>query len=156
MKYKHPAEKSVALVILGTVLVCFSAITIPVQAQSSQEIELLVFSYEKASYGSAGKKLFLGCLNCEPSSPISIINENGKHGPGFIGAMSEQNLWSVLSPFRSSIDNKSICNTMADSPPVIVDRKGNFYGRLTVSKFHTQRSRLTIAQLFATALCKSR
>jgi hypothetical protein len=44
------------------------------------------------------------------------------------------------SDFGSPYSSYSACNPYATDPPVIVDSAGNFYGRLTVNAYNTERT----------------
>jgi hypothetical protein len=43
--------------------------------------------------------------------------------------------WSPYGQFASAYGSYSACNEFASEPPVIVDRQGASYGRLTINEF---------------------
>jgi hypothetical protein len=93
----------------------------PVQA-AVQIPELLIF-------GGEDHREFLGCLNCSEFSSSSVWNEMSEFGwqNGF-------GKWNSFGPYKNSFSSNSACNEFASDPPVIVDRSGNFYGRLTMGE----------------------
>jgi hypothetical protein len=88
---------------------------------AAQDEDILIF-------GGDDHKEFLGCLSCSEFDGQSVWNKFSSHG-------WENNFgtWNKFGQFKSEFSSYSACNKYASDPPVIVDRKGNFYGRLTVS-----------------------
>lgn len=85
--------------------------------------ELLIF-------GGEGHKTFLGCLTCSKFSADSVMNQYGTYG-------SKYGAESVLNPYGphgSKFSTTGACNPYAADPPVIVDRAGNYYGRLSLNR----------------------
>lgn len=80
-------------------------------------------------FGGPGHATFLGCLSCSVTSAGSILNSAGQYGSSW-GASS---ILNRLSQFGSAYSTYSACSRTATDPPVVVDRKGNCYGRLTVN-----------------------
>jgi hypothetical protein len=88
------------------------------------QTELLLF-------GGDGHKVFLGCLNCSKFDGASVLNEFGQHGSKF----SSESIFNQFGEYGSPYSTHSACNAYATDPPVIVDRSGNYYGRLTVNRY---------------------
>ena len=87
--------------------------------------EILVF-------GGEGHKTFLGCLTCSEYDTSSLYNKYGNFGSSY----SATSIFNRYSEFGSAYSSHSACNKYASDPPVLVDRGGNFYGRLTMNKYH--------------------
>lgn len=88
-------------------------------------------------FGGPGHETYLGCLSCSEFAVDSVFNEHGAHG-------SQYRTNSVHNPygqFGSPYSTYSACNPYATDPPVIVDEEGNFYGRLTVNRYHSQATK---------------
>ena len=89
--------------------------------------ELLIF-------GGDGHKTFLGCLSCSEYSSDSVLNEYGSYGNEY----RSDSIFNKYGRFGSDYSTHSACNTSASDPPVIVDRQGNYYGRLTLNSYKDQ------------------
>lgn len=87
-------------------------------------------------FGGLEHKTYLGCLNCNEYASDSVSNSYGSNGSPYSG----QSIWNHYSEFGSPYSAYSACNPYASDPPVIVDRNGNYYGRLTVNEFHPHRA----------------
>ena len=85
-------------------------------------------------FGGDNHKTYLGCLNCSEYATDSIFNEYGHNGSPY----SSESIWNHFSQFGSSFSQFSACGEFASDPPVIVDREGRYYGRLTTNEFHYQ------------------
>jgi hypothetical protein len=85
-------------------------------------VELLVF-------GGEGHDTFLGCLSCSQYASGSMFNRYGSFGSQY----SSTSIFNKYSTFGSLYSQYSACARYAADPPVIVDRNGNFYGRLTLN-----------------------
>lgn len=85
-------------------------------------------------FGGRDNTEYLGCLSCSEFSSDSVWNQISRYSwdRHAIG------LWSEIGQYRSSVGNYSACNQFASSAPVIVDREGNFYWRLTINQFTTR------------------
>jgi hypothetical protein len=46
--------------------------------------------------------------------------------------------WNEFGQYKNQFSPYSACNDFASDPPVIVDRKGNFYRRLTISRLQAE------------------
>lgn len=81
-------------------------------------------------FGGNGHKEFLGCLNCNEYHPDSVWNSFSR-----FGFENDFGVWNPYGEFANPFSPRSICNEFSTDPPVIVDRSGTFYGRLTVNEF---------------------
>lgn len=95
-------------------------IAMPTVSQAQQKAILL--------FGGDGHKDFLGCLSCSEYDKDSVWNEFSKHGWG-----NDFGTWNDFGKFASEFSKYSACNDLATDPPVIVDRSGAYYGRLSIS-----------------------
>lgn len=86
--------------------------------------EILVF-------GGDGHKTFLGCLTCSEYNSSSLFSKYGSFGSSY----SATSIFNKYSEFGSPYSDYSACNKYATDPPVLVDRDGNFYGRLTMNRY---------------------
>jgi hypothetical protein len=73
---------------------------------------------------------FLGCLTCSEFDSNSVWNDFSRHGFG-----NEFGTWNRFGQHASKFSTSSACNEYATRGPVLVDRSGNFYGRLSVNRF---------------------
>ena len=80
-------------------------------------------------FGGRDHKVFLGCF-CDPTDVDSVFNRSGSHGQ-----FSTDSLWNRFSEYSSTFSSYSVCNPYASDPPVVVDSRGAFYGRLTINMF---------------------
>jgi hypothetical protein len=85
-------------------------------------------------FGGRGHKTFLGCLNCSEYDPGSIDNAYGTHGSRY----SSVSIFNHYSDYGSRYSDYSACNPYATDPPVIVDKGGKYYGRLTLNRYHAE------------------
>lgn len=82
-------------------------------------------------YGGEGNHTFLGCLNCRKYDQNSVLNEYGPHGSLYMN----ESIFNRYSDFGSRYSNNSPCNPYASNPPVVVNGRGNFYGRLSLNQY---------------------
>jgi hypothetical protein len=89
----------------------------------SQGKDILIF-------GGDNNKEFLGCINCDEMSKNSVWNDMSQYGwnNGF-------GKWNPFGQYKNPFSSYSACNEFTSNGPVLVDRDGNFYGRLTVNEF---------------------
>lgn len=107
-------------------LLVFSFVVVPeLPAQSNAALLL---------FGGENHKIFLGCLTCWKYSSDSIANPYGHYGSRY----SSESIFNKFSEYGSRFSQYGVCNRYATHPPVIVDDDGNYYGRLTLNKFHPQ------------------
>ncbi len=90
----------------------------------------VVIAQEILIFGGQNNKEFLGCLTCSEMSANSVFNDFSQYGwaNGF-------GVWNPFGPYKNPFSSTSACNEFSAQGPVLVDRKGNFYGRLTVNEF---------------------
>lgn len=81
-------------------------------------------------YGGRGHREFLGCLNCSDYSSDSVWNEYSRYG-----FLNDFGVWNPFGDYASPFSSYSMCNEYATDPPVIVDKDGNFYGRLSINPY---------------------
>ncbi len=81
-------------------------------------------------YGGPGHKEFLGCLSCPEYSVNSVWNEYPRYG-----FLNDFGVWNRFGAYANRFSSYSMCNRYATDPPVIVDRGGNFYGRLSINPY---------------------
>jgi hypothetical protein len=73
---------------------------------------------------------FLGTFENEYSSN-SIYNEYGDHGSKY----SSVSIFNKYGNYGSDYSDMSPFNRYASNPPGLYDRRGNFYGTLSVNKY---------------------
>ncbi len=100
-------------------------------------------------FGGEGHRTYLGCLNCSRFDTDSVFNKYGEHGSRY----STPSIFNKYGEFGSRYSDTSVCNPYATDPPVIVDHNGQFYGRLTVNRYHPQRTRSEQLRMFVNATC---
>lgn len=94
--------------------------------------------------GDDDSRTFLGCLSCDEFETDSICNEFGRYGSEF----SSDSIWNEFSSWGSEFSSSSPWNEFASGAPVIVDRKGGFYGRFTVNEFDANQTRIESLRQF--------
>lgn len=87
-------------------------------------------------FGGRGHDVYLGCINCSEYASDSVFNQYGTYGSKYSG----NSILNSYSDYGSKYSNYGACNPYANDPPVIVDGAGEFYGRLTLNRYHAQRS----------------
>ena len=73
---------------------------------------------------------FLGSFENEYSSN-SIYNEYGNYGSKY----SSTSIFNKYGNYGSDYSNKSPFNSYASNPPGLYDRRGNFYGTLSINRY---------------------
>jgi hypothetical protein len=81
-------------------------------------------------FGGNNNKDFLGCLSCNEMAGNSVWNEMSQYGwnNGF-------GKWNPFGPYKNPFSSYSACNEYTSNGPVLVDRNGKFYGRLTMNEY---------------------
>lgn len=81
-------------------------------------------------FGGDNNKEFLGCLTCNEMTGNSVWNEMSQYGwkNGF-------GKWNPFGQYKNPFSVYSACNEYTSSAPVLVDRNGRFYGRLTMNEY---------------------
>ncbi len=100
-------------------------------------------------YGGDGNKTFLGCLNCSQYETNSVMSKYGPYGSRY----SSTSIFNHYSDYGSKYSDYSACNPYAAHAPVIVDKDGAFYGRLTVNESAPDRVRSGETRGWLTAVC---
>jgi hypothetical protein len=106
---------------------------------------LLALKYIKAQtlhiYGGRNHDVYLGCLNCNNYDQNSIWNEYGKYGSKYYTNC----IWNSYGTYGSEYNPYSPWNSYSSSPPVVVDREGNFYGYFTINEYKSNRADFNLA-----------
>ena len=89
-------------------------------------------------FGGQNNDTFLGCASCSKYDDGSICNKYGDFGSRY----SDSSIWSRYGTFGSKYNDESPWNKYSSSPPVVVDRNGNFYGYFTANRHHENRTRI--------------
>lgn len=94
---------------------------------SSANAELLLF-------GGKGHDVFLGCVDCSPYDSDSICNEYGQYGSEY-----RDSIWNEYRDYGSEYRDTSPWNeyTMSKNVPVMVNKKGDFFGYFTINKYRS-------------------
>lgn len=97
-------------------------------------------------FGGAGKKEYLGCLDCNEFAADSICNGFGKYGNEF----SSNGIFNEFAGYGNEFSSKSPWNEFSTSNevPVLVDENGKFYGYFTINEHRSD------AVKFASSLYK--
>lgn len=93
------------------------------------------FAYAQSDlllFGGDRHDVFLGCLTCSEYDSDSVHNRYGDHGSQY----SSTSIFNPYGDYGSKYSSDSACNPYASDPPVIVDADGNFYGTLTMNRYH--------------------
>ena len=107
------------------------AITLTFVSATSLATELLLF---------VGKShdVFIGCLSCNKYDSSAVCSRYGSYGSQY----SDKSIWSRYGSYGSQYSDTSPWNKYASTPPVIVDREGNFYGYFTANKYQDKRTQI--------------
>lgn len=90
----------------------------------------LALAQEILIFGGQGNRDFLGCLNCNEYSSNSVWNSYSN-----FSWSNSFGKWNPYGPYKNPYSAYSACNEYTNSGPVLVDRQGNFYGRLSVNQY---------------------
>ena len=101
-------------------------------AAPATTLELLLF-------GGRGHDVFLGCLTCSEYDSGSVRNVYGSYGSKY----SSTSVANPYSQYGGKYSDEGACNPYATTPPVVVDRAGNYYGELTMNRYSVKRTRIT-------------
>mgnify|MGYP000032600307 FL=1 len=94
-------------------------------------------------YGGDDHNIYLGCLTSSPYDSNSIWNEYGSYGNEY----NPKSIWNEYGTYGSEYGSYSPWNEYASNPPVIVDKKGNFYGYFTVNEYKSERAEFKLVLL---------
>ena len=92
-------------------------------------------------YGGKDHDVYLGCLTCSEYSSESIWNEYSQYGNEY----NSNSIWNEYGTYGNEYSSYSPWNEYASNPPVIVDKKGNFYGYFTVNEYKSKRADFDLA-----------
>jgi hypothetical protein len=91
-------------------------------------------------FGGNKHDTYLGCLSCNRMAQDSIFNKSGEYGTC---RPSANNLFcrGTFNDFGGAtpLHHLSACSEHASDPPVIVDDRGNYFGRFSVGGMHAHR-----------------
>lgn len=82
-------------------------------------------------FGGSGHDVYLGCLNCSEYDSDSVFNEYGTYGNEY----STDSIFNEYGQYGGEYSSYSPCNEYSTTPPVVVDKDGNFYGYLTINEY---------------------
>ena len=106
-------RKPAALIVAASLLI----------GAAASDDEILIF-------GGANNDVFLGCLNCAESDAKSVWNGYSRYGWA-----NSYGIWSEYGQYGGEYGTYSACNPYTSTPPILVDRKGNSYGYLSVNEY---------------------
>lgn len=86
-------------------------------------------------FGGLNNEVFLGCLSCPAGDPNSVYSEFGTYGSEY----SATSIFNNYGQYGSPYSIYSACNPYTQTPPIIVEGS-NYYGRLTVNRYHSEAS----------------
>jgi hypothetical protein len=82
-------------------------------------------------YGGSEHNEFLGCLNCDRYQENSINKTYGQFGISYSSLI----IWNHYGVYGSAYSATGVCNHYAADAPIIIDKSGKFYGRLTLNNY---------------------
>ena len=97
-------------------------------------------------FGGQNHDVFIGCLNCDKYDDSSIWNKYGSFGSKY----EDKSIWNKYETYGSKYSDLSPWNKYSDTPPVIVDSDGGFYGYFTANKYLNKRSTLPLVEFLCT------
>lgn len=106
----------------------------PAQAQPTLPDGSPVLPASLYILGGLNNDVFLGCLSCPPGDPNSVHSQYGLYG----GEYSVDSIFNNYGQYGSPYSVYSACNPYTQTPPVVIDGAGNYYGRLTVNRNHPE------------------
>lgn len=104
-------------------------------------ISIEMHAQELYIYGGKDHDVCLGCLTCSEYSSESIWNEYSKYGNEY----NSNSIWNEYGTYGNEYSQYSPWNEYGTNPPVIVDKKGNFYGYFTVNEYKDKRADFDLA-----------
>lgn len=104
------------------ILLVIAALFVSVPVASSQTTAEIII------LGGRNQTDFLGCLSCNEFNSDSVWNDMSRHGFG-----NSFSTWNPFGPNKNPYSPTSACNEMATNPPIIVDRRGTYYGEFTIN-----------------------
>ena len=104
-------------------------------------ISKILLAQELHLYGGDGHNVYLGCLNCNNYNSNSIWNEYSSYGNSY----SSKSIWNEYGTYGSEYSSYSPWNEYSTKSPIVVDKKGNFYGHFTVNEYKSKRADFNLA-----------
>ncbi|MHA7941723.1 hypothetical protein ACJOV8_001415 [Formosa sp. 3Alg 14/1] len=104
-------------------------------------ITSITFGQTLHLYGGQNHDVYLGCLNCSNYDKDSIWNAYGTYGNSY----NSKSIWNAYGTYGNEYNAYSPWNAYSNTPPVVVDKKGNFYGYFTVAKYKSKRADFKLA-----------
>ena len=101
-------------------------------------------------FGGESNRTFLGCLNCGEYDNTSIHNKYGEFGSEY----AEKSIFNKYGNYGSPYSSYSACNEHTNRAPVIVDKNGKFYGRLSVNRHAPDVVKNDSIRAWLAAVCK--
>jgi hypothetical protein len=92
---------------------------------SAQSQEIIIM-------GGRSQDQFLGCISCSEYDSNSVFNQYGTHGWS-----NKYGTWNRYGEHAGRYGSNSACNQYGTNSPILVDRRGNYYGRLTVNEYQS-------------------
>jgi hypothetical protein len=140
-----------SLVLLGCSPAAWEGVAAGLAAAGGYQTQGVMAAGKILVFGGPRHQTYLGCLSCSQYDSDSIFNHYSRFGSQY----SAESIFNKYGEFGSRYSAYSACNPYASDPPVIVDEAGNFYGRLTVNRYHPQRISNERIAAWITAVCGS-
>jgi hypothetical protein len=102
-------------------------------------------------YGGEDNRTFLGCLNCDKNTANSVQNEYGQYGSQY----SSTSIFNKYGQYGSPYSQYSVCNEYTTTAPVIVDKNGKFYGRLSLNSYAPNEVQNASIRTWLAGVCRS-
>ena len=87
-------------------------------------------SQEILIMGGQSQDEFLGCLTCSEYDSSSVWSQYGRYS-----FQNGYGVWNKYGQHANRYSTYSACNQYSTNAPALVDRAGNFYGRLSVNRY---------------------
>ena len=94
-------------------------------------------------YGGSNHDVYLGNINTSKYDSNSIWNKYGTYG----SKTSSRSIWNKYGTYGGTYSQYSPFNRMAQYPPVIVDKDGNFYGYFTANQYKEKKTNYRLAYI---------
>lgn len=92
-------------------------------------------------YGGENQDVFLGCLNCDKFDKESIWDFTNEYGSSF----GKYSIWNRFKGYGGAYGKYSPFNRFSDNPPILVDKKGKFYGYFTIDNTQVDKTTWNLA-----------
>ena len=101
-------------------------------------------------FGGNSHSVYLGCLSCSKFDSESVFNQYGTYGSSYSG----QSIFNKFSEYGSDYSAHSACNASAIDPPIIVDDRGQSYGRLVIGSYRTDSPNWPALRAWLAGVCQ--